>query len=83
MKRKKEKCHPRRIPNRNNQKTKIKREIEGCNREFKEKIEKISIRPIDLQFFFLFSYFLIFSLIIGIYWMAITIVFIVLSQIMN
>ena len=60
--------------------TKIKREIEGCNREFKEKTEKILIRPSDLQFFFLFSYF---SLIMGMYWMAITILFIVLSQIMN
>ena len=57
MKKKRESRHPRRIPNRINQKTEIKREIEHCNREFKEETEKISIRPIRLQFFFLFSCF--------------------------
>ena len=58
MKRKMRSCHSRRIPNRNNKKIEIKREIEGYNRGFKEETENISIRSSRLQFFFFFSSFL-------------------------
>ena len=78
MKRKRESRYPRRIPNKNNKKTEIKRKSEGRNRGLKDETEEKSQRPSRFEFF---SFFSCFYLIMGIYWMAITILFIVLLQI--